>query len=80
MKKTIIEDWEFTITVIKQAACRMGFEAGDSFHCRYECPTGFCPKQWPLYTACVMWRVRAVIIGCWGARPNMKLSFPAQTV
>lgn len=24
--------------------CRMGFEAGDVFTCRYECPAGFCPK------------------------------------
>ena len=44
MKKTIIEDWEFVITVIRQNPCRMGFEIGDEFHCMYECPVGFCPK------------------------------------
>lgn len=44
MRKTIIEDWEFIITVISQNSCRMGFEIGDTFYCKYECPTGFCPK------------------------------------
>lgn len=44
MKKTIIEDWEFTVTVIKQNPCRMGFETGDVFRCMYGCPEGFCPK------------------------------------
>lgn len=44
MNKTIVEDWEFEITVIKDGLCRMGFEKGDIFMCKYECPTGFCPK------------------------------------
>lgn len=44
MNKTIIEDWEFNITVVRQNPCRMGFETGDVFYCQYECPTGFCPK------------------------------------
>ena len=44
MKKIIIEDWEFFITVLHQDTCRMGFESGDTFYCKYECPTGFCPK------------------------------------
>jgi uncharacterized repeat protein (TIGR04076 family) len=44
MHKTIAEDWEFVITVIDSKRCGMGFEKGDSFHCTYDCPTGFCPK------------------------------------
>jgi hypothetical protein len=38
MKKTIVEDWEFEIMVIKENPCRMGFELGDKFNCKYECP------------------------------------------
>ena len=53
MKKVIVEDWEFTITVIRGRDCRMGFEPGDTFTCRYECPAGFCPKSMPaLHTLC----------------------------
>lgn len=44
MKRSIVEDWEFTITVIEQNPCRLGLESGDVFQCRYECPAGFCPK------------------------------------
>ncbi|MDL2232266.1 TIGR04076 family protein [Ruminococcaceae bacterium OttesenSCG-928-L11] len=44
MKKTIVEDWLFTVTVIQQGECRMGMELDDSFRCQYECPAGFCPK------------------------------------
>lgn len=49
MKKWITEDWEFDIIVTKGKAenCRMGFEAGDKFLCKYECPAGFCPKTIP---------------------------------
>ncbi len=53
MNKQIVEDWEFEITVIKEKPCRMGFELGDKFHCKYECPTGFCPKTMSaLHTLC----------------------------
>jgi uncharacterized repeat protein (TIGR04076 family) len=53
MHKTIDEDWEFTIKVIKENPCRMGFEIGDTFTCKYECPTGFCPKTMAtLHTLC----------------------------
>lgn len=44
MKKTILEDWEFDITVVEEGRCRVGMERGDRFTCRYECPAGFCPK------------------------------------
>ena len=44
MRKTIVEDWEFTITVLTARSCRMGLEPGDTFHCTYSCPAGFCPK------------------------------------
>lgn len=54
MNRTIIEDWEFEITVAKvNHPCRLGFEIGDKFQCKYECPTGFCPKTMPvLFTLC----------------------------
>ena len=45
MHKTIIEDWEFDIEVLSAKPCRMGFEPGDRFHCMYEVPAGFCPKN-----------------------------------
>ncbi|WMJ87425.1 TIGR04076 family protein [Anaerocolumna sp. MB42-C2] len=44
MNKTIVEDWEFIITVTSAKPCRMGYEVGDTFYCKYECPSGFCPK------------------------------------
>jgi uncharacterized repeat protein (TIGR04076 family) len=55
MKKSITEDWEFEIVVKKGTAaqCRMGYETGDKFSCKYECPSGFCPKTMPiLHTLC----------------------------
>jgi len=54
VKKTIVDNWIFEITVTKiNYPCRMGFEVGDNFQCQYECPTGFCPKTMPvLYTLC----------------------------
>ena len=55
MKRWIIEDWEFTITVKEGEAknCRLGFETGDVFTCQYEVPSGFCPKTMAtLHTLC----------------------------
>lgn len=55
MRKWIVEDWQFTISVISGRAedCRLGFEAGDEFQCAYAVPTGFCPKAMPvLHTLC----------------------------
>lgn len=55
MRKWIVEDWQFTITVKKGRAeeCRLGFEAGDEFVCEYAVPAGFCPKTMPvLHTLC----------------------------
>ena len=55
MKKWVVEDWEFIVTVLKgkAAECRLGFEEGDMFYCQYEVPAGFCPKTMPvLYTLC----------------------------
>lgn len=74
MKKTIIEDWAFSVTVIKQNPCRMGFEIGDTFHCMYECPTGFCPKTMAnLHSLCEVARA-AGDYTCWVEKLNMKLS------
>ena len=55
MRKWIVEDWQFTITVTggKAEDCRLGFEKGDEFHCEYAVPSGFCPKTMPmLHTLC----------------------------
>lgn len=53
MKKTIVEDYEFTIEILSVNECRMGFEKGDKFTCKYECPAGFCPKTMSkLHTLC----------------------------
>ena len=55
MKKWIVEDWEFIITVDEGNAdqCRLGFEKNDIFSCQYEVPNGFCPKTMAtLYTLC----------------------------
>ena len=60
MKKWFEEDYEFTITVLAVGPednpvgyCRMGFEVGDEFTCKYDVPIGFCPKTMPmLHTIC----------------------------
>ena len=59
MKKTIVEDYEFTAKVLsvghdnKPERCRMGFEPGDTFTCKYDCPAGFCPKtMFKLHALC----------------------------
>ena len=55
MRKWIVEDWEFTITVKEGKAehCRLGLETGDVFTCQYEVPGGFCPKTMAtLHTLC----------------------------
>jgi hypothetical protein len=55
MKKWIVEDWEFTLTVTdgKAGHCRLGLETGDKFVFQYECPGGFCPRAMiELFTWC----------------------------
>ena len=55
MKKQIVEEWEFAITVKEGEVkhCRLGFETGDVFTCQYEVPSGFCPKTMAtLHTLC----------------------------
>lgn len=65
MKKWLEEDYKFTITVLSVGSshflrgdnsagcCRAGFEAGDEFVCRYNCPADFCSKTMSkLYTLC----------------------------
>lgn len=76
MKKWLTEDWEFTITVISAKPCRMGFEVGDTFTCKYECPAGFCPKSMQtLHTLCEIarcggdYRLR-------GSRSSREIDFP----
>ena len=55
MKKWVVEDWEFTLTVIegKAACCRLGIEKGDQFVFSYACPSGMCPRvMTDLHTWC----------------------------
>lgn len=60
MKKYLVEEYEFTITVLSVGPnddpvghCRMGFEVGDTFTCKYDVPVGFCPKTMgKLHTLC----------------------------
>ena len=55
MKKWVVEDWAFELTVIdgKAADCRLGLEPGDSFRFSYECPAGMCPRVMSeVYTWC----------------------------
>ena len=55
MKKWIVEDWQFDLTVVdgKASNCRLGFEKGDKFTFSYECPAGMCPKMMTeVYTYC----------------------------
>ena len=46
MKKWIVEDRAFEVTVIKGEAqnCRLGLEKGDAFRFEYGCPADFCPR------------------------------------
>jgi len=53
MKRWIVEDWEFEVTVTRAQPCRIGLEVGDRFSFEYACPGGFCPKTMPvLHTLC----------------------------
>ncbi|MCC7353690.1 MAG: TIGR04076 family protein [Anaerolineae bacterium] len=51
MKNWYREDWLFRIEVVqvgkrnKPEECRIGFEPGDTFECRYGTPAGFCPTS-----------------------------------
>ena len=55
MKKWVVEDWGFELTVTegKASLCRLGLEKGDNFTFSYECPTGMCPRVMAqVYTWC----------------------------
>ena len=46
MRKWIVEDWAFEITVMggEASQCRLGLEKGDRFAFEYGCPADFCPR------------------------------------
>ena len=58
MKQWYREDWCFIIRELRVGKtnryqeCRLGYEVGDTFECKYETPAGFCPvafmKLYPL--------------------------------
>lgn len=55
MKKWILEDWAFEVTVLEGQAkhCRIGMEQGDQFIFQYATPADFCPRAMAeLYTYC----------------------------
>ncbi|MEN6472047.1 MAG: TIGR04076 family protein [Clostridiaceae bacterium] len=77
-KKWLEEDWEFEITVINGEAeqCRMGLEKGDKFYCKYECPSGFCPKTMALlHTYCEIARCRGDY-RLRGSKASNEIDFP----
>ena len=51
MKSWYLEEWEFTIKVLrvgkndKPEECRLGLEPGDKFTCNYGTPCNFCPTS-----------------------------------
>lgn len=51
MKEWYIEEWSFKLEVLrvgkqnKAEECRLGLEPGDTFHCMYGTPHGFCPTS-----------------------------------
>ena len=78
MRRWIVEDYEFTITVSsgKSDDCRLGFEEGDTFCCQYAVPTGFCPKTMPvLYTLCEIVRCGGNYISR-GSKSEYEIDFP----
>ena len=78
MKKWMVEDWDFTISVKSGEAshCRMGLETGDIFRCQYEVPAGFCPKTMPvLYTLCEIVRCGGNYTGR-GSQKEYEIDFP----
>lgn len=78
MNKWISEDWEFTISVTSGKAehCRLGFETGDTFQCKYEVPTGFCPKTMSvLYTLCEIIRCGGNYLSR-GSKKEYEIEFP----
>ena len=55
MKKWVVEDWGFELTVTegKASHCRLGLEKDDKFTFSYECPAGICPRVMAqVYTWC----------------------------
>jgi len=55
MRKWIVEDWTFEVTVTQGEAqnCRLGLETGDRFIFQYETPASFCPRAMiELFTWC----------------------------
>lgn len=78
MKQWIVEDWAFEITVAQAQPCRLDFEKGDRFNCKYECPAGFCPKTIPDSIPCAKLYAAAETTCSTAARSHMKLIFPVQ--
>lgn len=82
MKKFLAEDYEFTVTVASVGKdgnpvgiCRMGFEVGDTFTCRYDCPGGFCPKtMFKLHTLCEVVRAEGDL-RLLGGQGSMEMRF-----
>lgn len=78
MRRWIIEDWQFTITVVSGKAedCRLGFEQGDVFTCKYAVPAGFCPKTMQvLYTLCEIIRCGGDFLAR-GSKLPYEIDFP----
>jgi len=84
MRKWIVEDWEFNVTVTSGDSinCRLGLEKGDRFTFQYECPTNFCPRTMiELYTWCEVIRCGGDFIsrGC-KDKYKMDLTCPCKCI
>lgn len=82
MKKWIVEDWEFTITVKEGEAehCRLGFETGDVFSVNMKCRADSALKRWQHYIHCAKQYGAVEITDYEVLRTSMKLIFPVLMV
>jgi len=80
MKKWYREDWRFGIEVVRVGTenraeeCRLGLEPGDTFHCEYETPQGFCP------TSFIKIFPSLEVVRCHGDLGNLGGSSPTEAI
>ena len=72
MKKWIVEDWEFEITVTKASPCRMGFEVGDISPANMSVLPDSALKRCQIFIHYVKFQDSEVTISCVAAKEKMK--------
>ena len=78
MRKWIVEDWAFELTVTEGQAehCRLGLEKGDRFSFEYGCPADFCPRAMiEVFTWCEVIRCGGDFTAR-GSKEKYALEFP----